>query len=65
MNFYKVLLGVFLVFSSVWYYNYLRKSTSEDGEKSAIEKSFDIEIYLGLGVIFVIGLVMIYRELFQ
>ena len=43
----------------------MRKSTSEDGEKSAIEKSFDIEIYFGLGVIFVIGLVMIYRELFQ
>ncbi|MFD2585979.1 hypothetical protein ACFSQJ_03505 [Croceitalea marina] len=65
MNFYKIILGVFIVIGSVWYFSHLRKNNLEDEDKSPIEKSFDIEIYFGLMIIFVIGLVMIYRELFQ
>lgn len=65
MNFYKIILGILIVGGSVLYFRHLRKNSLEDEEKSPIEKSYDIEIYFGLMIIFVIGLVMIYRELFQ
>ena len=65
MNFYKILLGILLMIGSVWYYSYITRNSDDDDDVSPIEKSYNIETYLGLAICFIIGLVMIYREFFN
>lgn len=50
---------------SVWYYSYITRNSDDDDDVSPIEKSYNIETYLGLAICFIIGLVMIYREFFN
>lgn len=65
MNFYKIILGIILMFGSVWYYKNLTGNSLDDKDVSSIEKSFNIEIYFGLVVCFIIGLVMVCREFLE
>lgn len=66
MNFYKLLLGVMLIVVSIAGINHIFKVASKD-ENYSQKKMFTYDFKLIIGAVFgfVIGLILIYREIFE
>lgn len=64
MNVYKLLLGALFVVGSILFFIYTVKSNSKDENYGASKLSYDFQIILGTIAVFIVGAIMIYREIF-
>ncbi|GAB5398578.1 MAG: hypothetical protein Aureis2KO_01630 [Aureisphaera sp.] len=62
MGFIRFLVGILLIGASILYFAYTYKDSKGKG-KDYLRWSLDIEIYFGIIVFLVIGVIMVYREI--
>ncbi|MCL6265431.1 hypothetical protein [Flagellimonas myxillae] len=65
MNIGKLVIGIFLVLLSLAYFVYTLRSMLKDENYRPILFSFDIKILFATVAICVVGLILIYREVFE
>ncbi len=63
MNYIKLLIGILLVFISIIFFLYELKKYRKEKKFDYMIFSFDVKIFVVLLAFFVMGIVMIYREL--
>ena len=63
MNIFYLIIGIILVVLFVAYFLDLLKDIEKDEDYDAISSSFDIQIIGGVLIFFIMGIIMVYREL--
>lgn len=63
MDFVDLLIGILLFFSGIMLYSFERKNVKKEDKNDYMLKSFNIEIFFGIFILIITGIVLIIKEL--
>lgn len=63
MDFVNLLIGILLFFLGIILYSFERRNVKKEDKNDYMLKSFNIEIFFGIFVLIITGIVLIFKEL--